>query len=406
MKKTTSLLIVLFTLACFVNAQQSKLVGSWLMTKAIVDGKIEQPYFITEFKDDGKFIVMGIDFGTWEYNSKKNSIILNSELDKDWNGERKIETVNEKELVITKNDTKLFYKKVDMVEVTEANKNSGLMGIWEFKDVPYSEVLTLLTFSEPDEFKIIQKELGSTSNLSGTWIFDKENSMLIMIGLRGEDTFKGENKIIKLDEKNLELENNSKIYKGQRKEQNTTKIERLLFQESDFYNADGNYKYYEDERKLPWFNWDDIKNNLLDVKQLVYKYSKLINGTEVFEDKILRADVKAKLEDEGFTIDNIFVGYDRYNLPEETEFQDNEEFSKSLYPLTDDVFRVVGNEKITTAAGTFNCAVVEVVINTDVLKKLWVITDNRGLGIYAKIIEDDPDKTFGHYVVYELQKID
>ena len=157
MKKTTSLLIVLFTLACFVNAQQSKLVGSWLMTKAIVDGKIEQPYFITEFKDDGKFIVMGIDFGTWEYNSKKNSIILNSELDKDWNGERKIETVNEKELVVTKNDTKLFYKKVDLVEVTEANKNSGLMGIWEFKDVPYSEVLTLLTFSEPDEFKIIQK---------------------------------------------------------------------------------------------------------------------------------------------------------------------------------------------------------------------------------------------------------
>ena len=79
--------------------------------------------------------------------------------------------------------------------------------------------------------------------------------------------------------------------------------------------------------------------------------------------------------------------------------------SKALYPLTDDIFRIVGNEQITTPAGTFNCVVVEVATISDVLKKLWVITDKPGFGIYAKVIDENPDETWGHYSVYELQAI-
>ncbi len=405
MKKSTLLIITFFTCAVFANAQKSKLVGSWLMTKAEVNGEVQKPYFITEFNEDGKMLVMGIDAGTWEYNKSHNSIVMKSELDKDFNGEGKIVTLNEKELVVNKDGAKLFYKKVETAEIMEANKNSGLMGMWEFKDVPYPDVNTLLTFSEPDEFKIIQREVGMTSNLSGTWIFDKQNNALIMIGLRGEDTFNGENKVVKINEKNLELENNGTAYKGNKKAQNTIKIERLTFTEDEFYNDDADYKYYDDDKKLPWFDWAEIKANLLNVNQLVYKYSTLINDTEAFESKILTSDVKATLEEEGFTIDNIFVGYDRYNLPEDSEFPENNEYSKPLYPLTDDIFRVVGNEQITTPAGTFNCAVVEVATYSNVLRKLWVITDKPGFGIYAKIIEDDPDVSWGHYYVYELQEI-
>lgn len=402
------LLVILFTLVSFVqnsNAQNSKLVGSWLMTKVEAGGNVYNPYQITDFNEDGTFYVMGMDAGTWKYNKANNSIVMKSELDKDFNGEGKIENLTTKELLVTKDGAKIFYIKVNRTEIAAANKNSALFGMWEFKDVPYSQATTLVTFTTPDQFKIIQKEEGMRANHRGTWIFDEQNSSLVLIGLRGEDTFHGENKVVKISAKKLELENNGTVFKGHKKAQHSIKIERLTFTEGAFYNEKGDYKYYDDEEKLPWFNWAEIKNGLLNVKQLVYTYSTLLNGTETFESKILTADVHAALEEEGFSIDNIFNGFDRYNLPEDAELPQNTNFSLPLYPLTDDVFRIVGNEQITTPAGSFNCKAIEVAANTDILKKLWVITDKTNFGIYAKIIEDDPDESRGHYSVYELKEI-
>lgn len=404
MKKSTLLIIVLIAFAGFANAQKSKLVGSWLMTKAEVNGELEKPYFVTEFEEDGKMLVMGMDAGTWEYNKSNNSIVMKSDLDKDFNGEGKIVTINEKELIVDKGGAKLSYKRVGRAEIMEANKNSGLFGMWEFKDVHSSEATTLISFTQPDEFKIIQKEEGHTANLSGTWIFDNQKKSLIMIGLRGEDTFNGENKLLKIDGETIELENNGTVFKGTKKAQNSIKIERLTFTEGDFYNEDGDYKYEKDEEKLPWRNRDEMKTGLLDVKQLVYNYSTLINEPETFETKTLTADVKATPEEEGFVIDNIFNGYDRYNLPEDSEFPENLSFTALLYPLEDDIFRVVGNEQITTSAGTFDCTVLEgLSYDNETMKKLWLINDK--IGVYAKIIEDNPDETWGHYSVYELQAI-
>lgn len=405
MKHILLLVAALITFSGTINAQKSKLLGSWLMTKAEVDGHIEKPFFITEFNENGKFLIMGMDAGTWNYNKSNNSIVMKSELDKDFNGESEIVTITEEKLVVNKNGAKLFYRKVNMAKISENNKNSGLMGMWEFNDVPYPDENTLITFTEPDEFTIIQIAEGRKAMLNGTWIFDKQEMLLSMIGLRGEDILNGENKVLKIEANNIELENSGQVYRAQRKEQSTSKIERLTFTEDGFYTEDGDYKYYDDEEKLPWWNWAEIKTNLLNVNQLVYNYSTLIEGTEAFETKILTADVKATLEEEGFAIDNIFVGYDRYNLPEDSEFQENSEFSKPLYPISDDIFRVVGNEQITTPAGTFGCIVLEAIGDSRELKKLWVITDKPGFGIYAKIIDEDPDETWGHYSVYELQEI-
>ncbi len=403
MKKSTYLAIALFTLASITNAQNPKLLGSWLLKTADTGSDVYHPYQITDFNDDGKFFVMGFEAGTWNYNNANNSIVVQSELDKDFNGEGKIEKLTAKELVLTKDGTKMTYQKINVAEIAVANQNSGLLGIWEFKDVPYSQATTLITFTAPDEFTMIQKEEGMRANFSGTWIFDKQSSSLILIGLRSEDTFHGENKVVKISEESLELEYSETIFRGSRKAQNATKIERLSFSENDFYTEDGDYKYYEDGEKLPWRNWSEMKMDLLDVKQLVYKYSTLVSGTASFETKLLTSDVKATLEEEGFLIDNIFNGYDRYNLPEDAEFQENRNFAAPLYPLEDDVFRVVGDEEITTPAGTFNCTVVEVASDSGAQKKLWMIQDK--IGVYAKIIDDDPDENWGHYYVYELQNI-
>ncbi len=146
-----------------------------------------------------------------------------------------------------------------------------------------------------------------------------------------------------------------------------------------------------------------MKNSLLNVKQLVYIYATLIDGTKAFENKTLIANVHASLEEDGFTIDNIFNGYDRYHVPDDSEFPENSNFSEPLYPLIENTYRIVGNEQLTTPAGTFDCTILEVVSDSEVLKKLWMINDK--IGVYAKVIEDNPDETFGHYCVYELQDI-
>lgn len=403
MKKITFFLLSILSIIGSVNAQKSTLVGSWLMTKAETGNDVQNPYQITDFNDNGKFFIMGFEAGTWEYNKANNSILLKSELDKDFNGEGKIEKITTQELVITKEGTKMFYTKVNNSEIVAANKNSGLMGTWEFKDVPYSKSKMVVTFTEPDEFKMIQKEEGMTASFSGTWIFDKTNNALIMIGLRGEDTFHGKNKVITVNDKNLELENNGTVFKGEKKAQNTAKIERLTFTEDDFYTEDGDYKYEDDTEKLPWRNWSELKTNLLEVKQLVYNYASLVSGTQTFDTKTLISNVKATLEEEGFSIDNIFNGFDRFNLPEDSAFPENNNFTAPLYPLEDDTFRVTGNEEITTPAGTFDCTVVEVASDSGALKKLWLINDK--IGVFAKIIEDNPDESWGHYWVYELQEI-
>jgi hypothetical protein len=69
-------------------------------------------------------------------------------------------------------------------------------------------------------------------------IYEEQSNSIIMIGLRGEDTFHGESKIVKIDAENLELENKGTVLKGTKKAQNATKIECLSFTEGDFYNED------------------------------------------------------------------------------------------------------------------------------------------------------------------------
>jgi hypothetical protein len=148
----------------------------------------------------------------------------------------------------------------------------------------------------------------------------------------------------------------------------------------------------------------EMMMTLLNVKQLIYNYSTLIEEVDVFENEILTADVNSNPQEQQLSIDFIFFGYDRYNLPEDTELPPNEfDEYNSLYPEDDNSFRVVGTEQITIAAGTFDCTVIEAVDGWDHSKKLWMINDKPG--IYAKIIDENTNEDYGYYHLYELQEI-
>ena len=158
MKKVYLLLMVFSILVEFANAQKSQIVGNWLVQKVEVDNKVEKPYMVADFMGDGKMVMMGVEVGTWDYNKKEHSVVMKSGFDKDFNGEGKILELNDRELIVLKDGAKVFYDKLDLNKIMEENKNSGLLGIWEFKNMPYQDTKSVMTFEEPDVFTFVQKE--------------------------------------------------------------------------------------------------------------------------------------------------------------------------------------------------------------------------------------------------------
>ena len=400
------LIIALITCVGFLNAQKKKIIGNWLVTQVEIAGEFQYPYQIANYTEDGKMIMMGMEVATWKYNKKSNEIEKKSDFDKDFNGNDKILSLTNKELIVENNGVKVTYQKLDLKKNVAENKKSGLIGTWEFKGVPYSYAKSFVTFREPNEFTIIEKQEGMESTLNGVWMFNKKDMSLIMIGLRGEDTFKGQNKIIKINGETLELINNSNVYKGNKKvespieEENTIAIEHLMFTYDDFFTEDGDEKYASEKEKLPWHNWREMKEDILNIDQLVYSYEYNDENNAVFKKQLLTTDVIANLEDEGFVIEDIFKGYDNSGNPEQGP---NTDYNNPLYPLNDKTYRVAGNEQITTPAGTFDCTVIEVSNYYDLKKKLWMINDK--IGVYAKIIDENTTEDYGYYHIYELQEI-
>ncbi len=397
-KKMKKFTIVLLLMVFAVAGSTQTVEGSWLLTKAEIEGQVQEPWQITEFREDGKMVIFGMELGTWKYNKKKQTIDMTSGFDKDFAGENKVLTLNENEMVLDKDGAKLFYSRYLPEQTAMMNKFSDLAGTWQIQIS--NDVLGTLKFELPDSFVFIESQEGMTTTNRGTWIYNPADESLLIIGLRSFIT--GKSIIIEQSEDELLLEKNGEPILATKAKTESSDTGRLEFTEADFFDENGDYKYYEDEENLPWLNPYEMIMGLLDVHQLVYSYSTLIDETDAFKSKMLTADVVAVDEEQTLSIDFIFYGYDRYNLPEDTELPPNNNYTEPLFPLKDVSFRVAGQEQITTPAGIFDCTVVEAAGDFDEVLKLWMI-DNKP-GIYAKIIADQPG-SFGHYHVYELQEI-
>ncbi|PKQ65803.1 hypothetical protein BZG02_02010 [Labilibaculum filiforme] len=401
MKKLTFLLLAIVVLIFTAGAQ--KIEGSWLVTKIVVGDKVDEPLFVIDYNAEGLIMTQGINVGTWTHNQKEEKLIMESSMDKDFGGDCKITNLDQKELSFEKNGEKWFLSRLNMDEIAKGNSESGLIGSWEFADDTNDEVTRILKFEAPDQFTFIEKEPGVQSKSGGMWIYNQKEKSLLLIGRIGQ--ISGKNRIFKLSDKEFLLENAGVEIVLHKSEATSQKIERLTFTEADFFDENGDYKYDGEENKLPWTDPFEMLMSLVNTSQLEYNFSTLVEGTEVFETKKLTADVSANKDEQILSIDFIFYGYDRYNLPDDAELPPNVfdfNYGSKLYPLQDNSFRVIGNEEINTASGTYECTVVESVGSREECYKLWMITNRPG--VYAKIIEDRSGR-FGHYYIYELNNI-
>ena len=90
MKRTLFPALILFYFMGLINAQEPGIAGSWLLERAEADGEIQEPYFVSEFQNDGTMLIMGMEVGTWKFNKKSNSIVMQSDFDEDFSGEMRI----------------------------------------------------------------------------------------------------------------------------------------------------------------------------------------------------------------------------------------------------------------------------------------------------------------------------
>ncbi len=394
MKKITLLFIMFLMISGAASAKEKSIAGKWLLTKVEMDGNTEEVYSDIEFKDDGYIEMEGRVFGEWKYNKKAKSVTIKSEMIKEFSGERKVSKLNKNELVLSGPKTKMFFVKLNNEKIKTDNKNSNLEGSWK---IITESGFKILIFELPDLLSIKEDFGGGSSSGGGTWIYNStDKSLLIM----ANDNLRGLNKVVKQTDNELDLENKGNITKALKLEKSNITIERLSFSEGDFYDENDDYKYYDEEGKLPWDDYYEILTNMAKIKQLVYNFSTLLEGTETFDTKKLTANIKTNVEEEFMSFENIFIGFDKESTPEDYEMPiDYFNTDTKLFPFKSYTYRVVGEEEITTPAGTFNCTVIEATGDYDELLKLWMINDNPG--ILAKVVRDEPG-SFGHYIVFEL----
>ena len=392
------LLILLLIFTGISNAQTSDIVGDWLLEKIENDGKTQPVNQLVSFNQDGTIYIQETPFGTWQHNTTDQTLLLNMEIIK---GVHQIIKNEDNKLIIKLDGDTTYFIKIDKQAILKNNEASGLIGVWEFEKNSDTDLKEFITFKTPNAFSLFQKGEGMESTSSGTWVFNTKEKTLILIGFI--EKLAGTSTLISLNETAFSIKNKDKIYTLKRVIQDAIKIERLTFTSEDFYDENGDYKYYDDEQKLPWQDTYQMIASLSKVKQLVYQFSTLIDNTKSFETKTLTADVVANQAEQTLSIDYIFNGFDRYNLPDDTALQPNEYNGYAmLFPFEDNSFRIVGEEETTTAAGTFTCTVLEVAGSFDEKIKLYMIKDKPG--IIAKIIKDKSG-SFGHYHTFELQEI-
>ncbi len=377
-----------------VNAQ--KIVGSWLLNHIREDGITKEQVELLTFKESGELLVRDTPFGTWKINSKSKTLILDAET---ISGTYTISSLTHHQLRLIIGNNELFFIKIDKNKVEQDNINSGLVGVWQITNTNLDEINELIRFSAPNEFTYIEEDAYSSSKVSGTWLYNKKEKQLILISQ--PNPLRGINRIISKNKTNIKLQNKSSSLLLTKKKP-VSNIERLNFSEDDFYNQEGEYLYENDANKLPWKSEYDIFNEASKIDTLVYQFSKLNQTLKIFNTSYLQAIVKTDVENQSFSIDNVFNQYDRFTIPEGLTFQENKyDLFKPLYPCQADTFRVTGKETITIPAGTFVCTVVEAINNEERIK-LYLIDQKPG--ILAKIIKDNPEE-MGYYTIYILNKI-
>ena len=344
MKQIVLFISLIFSIS-IVHSKNVTVAGDWLLTKMESTQGVKKVYAPISFQPNGDFLAMEMKMGTWKYDKKSKTVKIISERFKAANGDNKVTRLDNKGMVLENNGTKMYFLRMEKEKILDENNNSGLMGAWKLKSSD-PKIVRFITFSPPDNFSYVEKEPGVTTSGKGTWIFNKkDNSVILIARIEGLD----HNYSVKeLSESGFILENENGTFKAN-KAKSDANIEHLSFKSDDFYDSDGNFKYEDEEGKLPWNDTYAMIKYLQSIHQLTYEYSSLVKDVNVFQNKRLIARVQADENEGKACVDFIFSGYDKDHLPEDSQLPPNcisiDDNYNKLFPEKEVDYRVTGKSK-------------------------------------------------------------
>jgi len=389
-------LFLLFFWAVAINAQSDKITGTWLMTKAEINGETKEPYQIFEFTTDGKLLAMGMDVATWKYDDASNAIVLNSKMDKDFNGANKLLTISDKEMTLEKDGEKYYYTRIDYDKIFNENKKSGITGVWEIENDEGAQ--QIVKFEEPDNYMFIDIYQGTTETARGNWIYNPDEKSLIVVSFH--NPLRGKSMIAELTSDKLVLKKDGETFVAKKETTDSKTIERLTFTEDDFPEE-------QPEVQLPeaWYDFGIMVEKLGGVKELKFKSGRLINGTNSFNYTTYISKITVDKNKPSVRFTNFFDDAGEMSQYAEHYKGGLSERYNNFFPKEEPYpYRSLGVETITVPAGTFECTVIEG-FDMDKKIKYWLINDLPG--VYAKTIEEgesplgDPE-----YFVKELESVE
>ena len=388
------LFIFVLMLSVFsLRAQSADVSGKWLLSQAEIKGRTVNPFQIMEFRKDGKLIMMDMEMGTWKRNPNAKQIILKSDRDKDFNGAMTIAKLTAERMILKKGKDVYTYSRVDPERIKRDNEKSALAGLWSLTGTEYP--CAFLKLDLPQDFALVQVAFGETDRASGSWIFSPKDQAIIFVGF--SHLLHGKVKLadLKKDEFSIQLTDRTL----QAKKVKPAPIERLTFEEDDFPEEPDE----QSQARLPWKDFDGMVQFLSNIKAVRYRVGQLLPKLNVLAYPTEHlAKVQADVQKPSVRFTNLSVSEGNASQYSEKVLNSMSGDEFHFFPLEDFwQYRVVGSEKLTVPAGTFDCTVVEAV-DGDKKFKLWMINDKPG--IYAKIIREETDP-FGN-VNYSIEELD
>ena len=394
MKSTKTFKIIILLFSVFFNfsvfSQSKKIEGNWLLTQIKTANKVQNPYYFIEYTTDGKMLMRGMPVATWKQDHK--SFTLDSRIP-DINGQGTIIRHNRKELVIEFPKYTMWLQKFDKTKLAQNKEFTKLLGIWKLQNKQSDYYLRL---KDDLSFVMLQKGKDISISTKGEWLLlPQEQKLLLSASL---DTLRGMSKLVKVNDRILQLQQNGIQIQAVRYKQNIH-LEPLDFTEEDFSEE------MDDTNKLPWKDNQQLLKQFNSIDKLQYLQYNYSADIESFITKDIVWDCSVDLQENSIRIVVSEIVNDKKNQLEIRSKDSMTNRYNHFFPEKDiQPFKVVStDEKITVSAGTYSCTLVEG-IDGNTKYKYWMINDKPGL--YAKIIKQSKDMFENiSYQMIELNKI-
>jgi len=385
MKKSILFLGLILISIISIKTSSAQMAKFWLFTNGEVAGEKGEAYIVLEFNENKEIKMGPWAAGTWDYNSKKKTLTIESEMLDKLHGKWEVAKLTDDELELKRKDAKMYFLNFDTEKLSVDNKDFEFLGSWKID----GEDGVYLSFELPN----ISKRGNTIKTKERYWFYNKEENTITIIYKAFAPGKKM--KIEKQNDNSILLVNNDGKMKLTRIINDTSGREIIAFP------SDEDPDFNKNIESFAWSNYDNNIANLKSVKRLVYNRYELLKTFNFFDSTKSGTNIKYDEAANEIEVELLFiVGNNKYN-----DYKSSP--TNLFFPLLKpEGVKQLEDATIEVPAGSFDCQVVEAKLEGGkTIARLYLIKDKPG--VYARMVFLNRNNLSDDikYIVYELSEI-